>query len=358
MPEKKPEGFFNESFNKKLPFLFVSLVFFLLCIYTFLSTGMTFSSLFDLGKLFQDPLQFYSIQLILFTIVFAICISLTAFFGFGLKPIQAVVPLALYALIALGSIAFFPFSYVLLFLAFAFSIGASSVFASMKEKIDFESACTATRRGLTVFLVVVILFSIVKIEASKEVYLDQFLTGAASLSPQLAQQVLPLCSQPFSKVDPEKVVTRAVTDANTQTNYDLYRNSIVENTDSTCNLDEAVPTFVGLDAVQRQKLQEDARDAAVQSVKQLLKGITSQLESSSVKEQFSQLKLSKKDLNELRGQLRQVSYFQLVENYFSIFIAFILFSLVSGFTFIVKLLNYPLNFLLLQLSKVQVEAKE
>ena len=358
MVSKEPQGFFTEELNKKLPILAVSLVFFLLTCYTFISTGITFSSLFDFSTLVSNPTQVFSLQTIIFAVVFSIALSLTAFFGFGLKATQAALPLALFALIGVVSFVVLP-SYALLFLAFGLAFGSSAFFASKKDKLDFDSLSTATRRALTVFVVLVIVFSIVKIELNKEAYFNQFLTGAASLSPQLAKQVLPLCVQPFSKVKAEDIVPRSASDVQAQSTYDQFRASIISNAGSNSgNLETVIPTFSQLSADQQQQLQEQAHTSTVQGVKQLLTGLINQLQSQETQAQLANFKPTKKDLDELRTQLSSISYFQLVETYFSIFIAFIIFSLISAFTSIAKLLTYPINYAIIKTSEIKIDAKE
>ena len=359
MVSKSPQGFFTEELNKKLPVLLVSLVFFLLTCYTFISTGTTFSSLFNFGNLVSNPAQLASFQMIIFAVVFAIALSLSAFFGFGLEIKQAAVPIALFTLVSLVSFVILP-AYAPLFLAFGLAFGSAAIFASKKEKLDFEAISTATRRALTVFIVLAIVFSIVKIELNKDVYFDQFLTGAASLSPQLAKQVLPLCAQPFSKVNAEEVVPRSASDIQAQSSYDQYRAAIISGAGSqpSCNLEAAIPVFSGLSSEDQLKLQEDSRTLTLQSVRQLLQGLTRQLQSAEVEAELTNFKPTRKDLDELRAQLSTISYFQLVETYFSLFIAFILFSLLSAFTFVAKILTYPTNFIIIKASELKIEAKE
>ncbi len=362
MPKKNPlddfaSDVFTESFNKKVPVLLVSLVFFLLTLYTFLNSGITFGTLFDFGEVATNPLALYTPQLALFLIAFAITLSVTTFFGIGLEQKQAFVPMALFSLIAIITVAFLP-SHAPLFLAFALAFGSGAVFASMKKEINFESYSNSTRRALIVLLIAVLLFTIVKIELNKDAYVDQFLAGAASLSPQLAQQVLPLCAQPFSKVDPETVVPRSATALQAQSKYDTYRSSMIQSANSQCNLNREIPAFSSLSESEKTRLQTAEHDTMVLGVRQLLRGLTEQLQSPELKEEMTDFEKNKEQLQELKDDLRSISYFQLVETFFSIFIALILFSILSIFTFVIKVLNYGINFAILKLSKVEFEAKE
>ncbi|MDP3742250.1 MAG: hypothetical protein Q8R15_02975 [Candidatus Micrarchaeota archaeon] len=368
MPEKQKQiekpvvkndaGFFTEELNKKLPILFVSLVFFLLACYTFISTGITFSYIFDFSSALTNPTQLISLQSIIFAVVFSIALSLSAFFGFGLKMPQAAIPIVLFGLIGLVSFVVLP-GYAPLFLVFGLAFGASAIFASKKEKFDFDSFSTSTRRALTVFVILAVLFSIVKIELNKDAYFDQFLTGAASLSPQLAKQVLPLCVQPFSKVNAEDVVPRSASDLQAQASYDQCRTVMIASAGSSAgNLEQTIPSFSQLSAADQTQLQDQTRAATLQSVRQLINGLVSQLESTAVQDELANFKPSKRDLDELRTQLSAVSYFQLVENYFSIFIGFIIFSLLSVFTSVAKFISYPINYIILKASELKIEAKE
>ncbi|MFH1246881.1 MAG: hypothetical protein V1644_00735 [Candidatus Micrarchaeota archaeon] len=355
MPAKEPQGFLTEEFSKKLPILLFSLVFFLLSCYTFTLTGITFSTLFDFSRFVSNPTQLLSLQAGIFLVIFTITISVTAFFGFGLKMQQALAPLALFTVISLASLAVLP-GYMPFFLALGLAFGSGALLASKKEKLNFDSLSASTRRALTIFLILVVVFSIVKIELGKDAYMDQFLVGSASLSPQLAKQVLPLCVQPFSKVDVKQVVPRGASDLQAQSNYEMYRSIMVSNLNSSAAA--LIPTFSQLNPEDRNRLQSEAYAATTSNVKQLIDGLVSQLQSDKVQEELSSFKPTKRDLDELRSQLSSISYFQLIETYFSLFIAIIIFSLVSAFTAAAKFITYPINYIIVKASEIKIEAKE
>ncbi len=249
--------FFTEEFSKKLPLLLASLLLFTLTLYTFVTTGIHFASLFNFGSIGQSPEQLISIQSLLFLIAFSVTLSTSIGFGNKLKMPHAAIPLALYILIALGSFFIAP-AFLPIFIAFAITFGAASILPSTKSESNLASLSKCTNQALTLFLIIVVLFSIVKVELNKTEYVDQFLTGAASLSPQL---------QPNAPQQTQNVTL-------------------------------------------------------------------------------------------LRSKLSQIPMFQTLEIFFSIFIALIIFSLISLFNFMVKLISYPINYTILKLSKLEIEAKE
>ncbi len=348
---------FTEGFNKKLPILFVTVVFFILTLYTFLNTRIGLSTFFDFGRIAAEPTGLINAPVILFAVAFAITLSTSTYFGIGLDKKQAAIPGIIFIVLSLATLAIKP-SHTPLFFAFAISLGSAPLFASLKEQVDFEAFNTATRRALMVFTVLAVVFSIGLIELNKEAYLDRFLTGAASLSPQLAQQVLPLCAQPFSRVNAEQVVPRSATDVQAAQTYDTYRATIIQNSQSQCDLQSEVPGFNALSAEQQEEFKEQAHSTTVLSIRQLLRGLTEQLQSEELEQQLAEFQPTRANLDELRGQLQSIPYYRLVQDYFSLFMALILFSILSVFTFVIKMLNYPLNYAMLKLSKVQIEAKE
>ncbi len=348
------EDFFTEEFNKKLPVLFVSLVFFLLTLYSFYNTGITFGSVFNFADVGQNPTQLFSLQMILFLVVFATTLALSISYGTKMKMPHVAVPLVLFTLVSLISLAVLP-AYVPLFIAFALSFGAGAVFSSKKEEINFETLSSCTRNALTVFLIIVVLFSIAKIELNKNAYVDEFIVGAATLTPQLENQILPLCSQTFSGSDPKSFVLRSESDQAAGLNYDAYRESITSS--STCNA-SAVPVFSQLSNDEKLRLQELEYTDSVANSRKVLTRIVDKFQDPELREQIAGINVANQDLNELKTQLRSVSYFQIVETYFSLLMAFVIFSLVSLFNFGVKLISYPLNYAFLKLSKLEIEAKE
>ncbi len=360
MPAKNADttsAIFTEEFNKKLPILLVTVVFFVLTLYTFLNTKIGLSTFFDFGRIAAEPTGLINAPVILFAVAFAITLSTSAFFGIGLDKKQAAIPGIIFIVLSLLTLAIKP-SHTPLFFAFALSLGSAPLFAALKEQVDFEAFNTATRRALLVLTILVVLFSIGLIELNKDAYLDRFLTGAASLSPQLAQQVLPLCAQPFSRVDPEQVVPRSATAVQAATTYDNYRTSIIQNSQSQCDLQSDVPAFNSLSPEQQEEFREQAHSTTVLTIRQILRGLTEQLQSEELEQQLAEFQPTRSNLDELRSQLQSVPYYRLVQDYFSLFMALILFSILSIFTFVIKALNYPLNYAMLKLRKVNIEAKE
>ncbi|MFH0713688.1 MAG: hypothetical protein V1722_04010 [Candidatus Micrarchaeota archaeon] len=171
-------AFTNENFTKKIPLLIASLALFLITLYSFIATGINFSTLINVASVANLATP----QLIIFIVAFALAITTTSFYGSKLEIIEAAVPLILFLIIALMSTALIP-AYAPLFIMFAITFGLTAILASREKKETNHRKYVKT--ALTVFLVLIVAFSIVKVELNKEAYFDQFINSAVQLNPQV-----------------------------------------------------------------------------------------------------------------------------------------------------------------------------
>jgi len=185
MPVKSAAA--SAAFNPNKNFVLVKVllfaaafILFLLSFLAFSAAGLTFTYFLDIGQLVSSE-SFFSIPLILFTVLTAISFALMGFFGFELETIYALIPFFFFLIAAFASIFFVP-AYFPIFLALAIALSAAPIIASMsKDKPSFALSSKSIRMALFIFVICITIFSGIKTELNKDAYFDKFLVGAVNV---------------------------------------------------------------------------------------------------------------------------------------------------------------------------------
>lgn len=182
---------FDELFKSRLLFLVISLVLLALSALMFARADLRFADLFDFGRMQFLTEKIISISLILYVVLFSLALASAAYFGLGLKKLQALLLLPASILIAGVFCMLFPI-YAYAFVAMAFAVSTAAFAATFAKEPTFQYASAAISRALFVFLCFAVIFSLITTTAQKDALFDQFLGGATSMMPELQQQVAPV----------------------------------------------------------------------------------------------------------------------------------------------------------------------
>jgi hypothetical protein len=345
----------------KIPFLLLMLLFATLSFVMLARTGFTFSDVFDFHRISNNLDKLFSIAFILFLLLFALALAFGTYFGFGLRSGSAML-FSLFLLIPLVIAYFVNAHFLLAYVWLAFAIMIGMLFGTLTETLTLGSIWKTMGNTLMVMLIVAALFTLVKVNSQKDDYFDLFVTSVAKLTPQLQGQIQGSLGNQIEKIDlssdnlttensnPIKYVTKSSVRALVKLQYPSFRdvniNSFKKPDDKEYAKTNIPAGFDSLDSDSQAKLIDDTftylkspetSDITSGSIKQiwpeLRKALADRVKTAPVRE------VTPEEIIEIRKNLNELKFFRQFYDFFEVFIALLVVSVLSFGNFILRAIS-------------------
>ncbi len=375
MPRGKSKIKINVSFEldnavkSKLPFLLGVLLLSTLAYVMLAKTGFSFTELFDFNRVSNNLEKLVSISFILFVVLYSLALALAAYFGNNLRSSNAllfsmliIVPAGI-AYFAETSITGLPdHHYTLVYVWLGFGTIMAALFGTLMESLSVGSIWSSLGRVILVLLILAVAFTYVKVGSDKELYLGNFISSVANLDPQLKGQVkeslsdyiekLKLTEDQKSKMvkDPASHISKDSVPPLVRLQYASFRKVSVDSftsADDRKYVSETIPaTYDSLSSSEKQKLVDDTysflqRSETEQLVAGPVKATVPELQASLAEliRESETKPVESGDLADIRKELEDNSLFVQFEKDFEIYMALLVFSVLSLGTMVVRILS-------------------
>ncbi|MBI5228509.1 hypothetical protein HY991_00245 [Candidatus Micrarchaeota archaeon] len=180
----------DQRFKYKLPFLLLVFLLFTFSWFLFSSTEIKLMDAFELSRFQYSLEKLVSIKMVLFLLMLALTLALAVYYGTGISPLLSllVLPTTMLSVLILKLI--HP-NLFYMGLALALSVSLASLLASFKKNQTFSSISWSVSLSLFVLALLSALLVYSHVEPKKDTYFDTFLNSTTSFIPQLQQQALP-----------------------------------------------------------------------------------------------------------------------------------------------------------------------
>jgi len=171
----------DPTFRMKLLFLGLMAVLFVLTAVMLQRSNIHLSDLFDAPRFAYHITKLWSPAFLLFLALYGLTLATATYYGHKLQWLPALFPLVL-ALILGAAMGMWMPPFLQAFLALSLSVGAAGLLATRFEKLTLGSAWQTAGRALMLFVLLALILTYARINANKDFYFDQMLSGATQLA--------------------------------------------------------------------------------------------------------------------------------------------------------------------------------
>ena len=172
----------DEHFKAKLPFLLLMLLLFAFSLVLFEKSNFHTIDIVDIGRLQYNVSKLWSVSFVLFILLYSFSVALAMFYGFGQNWGSSLLVAVPTLAIAVVTALFYSGGYLLAFPAFALTLCAASLLASLRTQVKFSSVYSTAGTALLVLVVLSFFVAFTQISANKDAYIDAFISSGVTAS--------------------------------------------------------------------------------------------------------------------------------------------------------------------------------
>lgn len=172
----------DEHFKAKLPFLLLMLLLFAFSLALLEKSNFHTVDIVDVGRLQYNISKLWSVSFLLFLLLYSFALALAMFYGFGQNWSSSLLVAVPALAIAVVASVFYSGGYLLAFLAFALTLCAASLLASLRTQVKFSSVYSTAGSALLVLVVLSFFAAFNQISPNKDAYIDVFISSGITTS--------------------------------------------------------------------------------------------------------------------------------------------------------------------------------
>ncbi|MFH1443200.1 MAG: Yip1 family protein [Candidatus Micrarchaeota archaeon] len=349
----------DKAAKNKLPFLIAVLLLSTFSFIMFAKTGFSFNDIFDFSRVSNNIDKIFSIAFILFFLLYALSMAFAMFFGFNIRSTNA---FAFSTLIIIPVIIGYLVDsrYLLAYVYLGFSLMLTSLFGTVLANLSTGEIYKRLGQMLLVMALVAVLFTAVKVSGDRDSYYELFISNVAKLTPMVQGQFQGSLADAIRETkiedskldeissDPSKYLKPDDVKPLVKAQYAYFRAANINaftNAEEKKYADGVIPkTYDLLDSSSQLKLRDDTyaffkTPEGVKILSSPFKQAWPELkeELALLIEEKPEADLNDQDLVAIRKKLDEMPFFNDFKNRFEIFVALLIFSVLSLANMILKL---------------------